>query len=517
MGLEMADREETEELIAGMVDNADGTHTPILARDVDKAITAIEASEKLLPDNVLHITHILHNLYSLEIDLEPLGDFAPNTMLPIKADGSVAITQGKFIVGFKEGEPPVEADLFLVGDGRLILGGETEPDYECNPVTLSIEDENGWHEATKEELGGIDPGSVWKATRPDGEAINLHTILSSLVLLMGIQAAYDNMAEEVQPKEPQFPRQEAIVPRVHTAPNDRLAHITGDAESCLTLYRDSSDPAQVSLTNPSSKEGGKFYSLVTFRDEDAAEITESHPMTAYDNLIANAVSTLWKAGNCVVTVQQVAETAGLNGKTDLSDVDNSLVKQSHTAVTIDTTHEDGWKGIKDGDKIENDVIDGHKLDLRRRFIRTRNGIQVLGYEILGLPVLQAHAEHIGQYISFPQVWLKTLGTGSGQRNTTNNVLIKQNVITWVRTLQNPKGKSNTPYHTYDALFAGTTITPSTKTKTRSKAKGYVLDILADLKNLGEVESFSERTHGRERQGVTVRVKQGSQKKSLNSH
>ena len=199
MGLEMADREETEELIAGMVDNADGTHTPILARDVDKAITAIEASEKLLPDNVLHITHILHNLYSLEIDLEPLGDFAPNTMLPIKADGSVAITQGKFIVGFKEGEPPVEADLFLVGDGRLILGGETEPDYECNHVTLSIEDENGWHEATKEELGGIDPGSVWKATRPDGEAINLHTILNSLVLLMGIQAAYDNMAEEIQP------------------------------------------------------------------------------------------------------------------------------------------------------------------------------------------------------------------------------------------------------------------------------------------------------------------------------
>lgn len=194
----MADNEEKEELLAGMVDNADGTHTPILARDVEKAIAAIGASEKLIPDNVLHITPILRNLCSLEIDLGPLGDFAPNTMLPIEADGSVAITQGKFIVGFEEGEPPVEADLFLVGDGRLAYSGETEPNYECSSVTLSIEDENGWHEATKEELGGIDPGSVWKATRPDGEAINLHTILSSLVLLRGIQAAYDNMAEEIQ-------------------------------------------------------------------------------------------------------------------------------------------------------------------------------------------------------------------------------------------------------------------------------------------------------------------------------
>lgn len=513
----MADREETEELLAGMVDNADGTHTPILARDVEKAIAAIGASEKLIPDNVLHITPILRNLCSLEIDLGPLGDFAPNTMLPIEADGSVAITQGKFIVWFKDERPPIEADLFFIGDGRLVYGSEAEPDYECSPVTLSIEDENGWHEATKEELGGIDPGSVWKATRPDGEAINLHTILSSLVLLRGIQAAYDNMAEEVQSKEPQFPRQEAIVPRVHTAPNDRLAHITGDAESCLALYREASDPQRVSLLNPQSKDGGKFYSLVSFRDEDAAEITESRPMTAYDNLIADAVSTLWKAGNHVVTVQQVAETAGLNGKTDLSGVDSSLVKQSHTAVTIDTTHEDGWKGIKDGDKIENDVIDGHKLDLRRRFIRTRNGTQMLGYEILALPVLQAHAEHVGQYISFPQVWLKTLGASSGQRNTTNNVLIKQNVITWVRSLQNPKGKSNTNYYMYDTLFAGTSITPDSKTNTRSRAKDYVLAVLADLENIGEVVKFSERTHGRERQGVTVWVKQGSPKKSPNSH
>ena len=195
----VADREETEGLLAGMVDNADGTHTPILAKDVEKAVAALRAGEKLLPDNVLHITPILHNLCSLEIDLEPLGDFAPNTMLPIEADGSVAITQGKFIVGFKDGEPPSEADLFLIGHSRLILGGETEPDYECNSVTLSIEDEDGWHDATKEELGGIDPGSVWQAIRPDGEAINFHTILSSLVLLRGIQAAYDNMAEEIQP------------------------------------------------------------------------------------------------------------------------------------------------------------------------------------------------------------------------------------------------------------------------------------------------------------------------------
>ena len=195
----VADREETEGLLAGMVDNADGTHTPILAEDVEKAVAALRAGEKLLPDNVLHIPPILHNLCSLEIDLEPLGDFAPNTMLPIEADGSVAITQGKFIVGFKDGEPPSEADLSLIGHSRLILGCETEPDYECNSVTLSIEDEDGWHDATKEELGGIDPGSVWQAIRPDGEAINLHTILSSLVLLRGIQAAYDNMAEEIQP------------------------------------------------------------------------------------------------------------------------------------------------------------------------------------------------------------------------------------------------------------------------------------------------------------------------------
>jgi hypothetical protein len=142
---------------------------------------------------------------------------------------------------------------------------------------------------------------------------------------------------------------------------------------------------------------------------------------------------------------------------------------------------------------------------------------MLGYEILALPVLQAHAEHIGQYVSFPQRWVKTLGAGSGQRSTTNNVLIRQNVIQWVVTLQNPKGKSNTNYYTYDTLFTGTSITPSTKTNTRSKAKDYILALLADLENEGAVAKFSERTHGRERQGVTVWVKQSTQKKSPNSH
>jgi hypothetical protein len=269
--------------VVGIVDHKDGTHTPIYAKDVEKAIGDLNASEKLLPDNVLHITPILHNLCSLEIDLEPLGDFAPNTMLPTEADGSVAITPGKFIVGFKEGESPLEADLFLVGDGRLVLGGETEPDYECNPVTLSIEDENGWHEATKEELGGIDPDSVWKAIRPDGEAINLHTIMSSLILLRGIQAAYDNMAQKRQ-KRPYYKSRmkDSRVEMTHTKAETRLFRISRKPEMNITAEEFDGRPISLGM--------GKLNTVTQLRvtDEtlDLAELEDraGKPLLSFTDL-----------------------------------------------------------------------------------------------------------------------------------------------------------------------------------------------------------------------------------------
>jgi hypothetical protein len=150
-------------------------------------------------------------------------------------------------------------------------------------VTLSIEDENGWHEATKEELGGIDPDSVWKAIRPDGEAINLHTIMSSLILLRGIQAAYDNMAQKRQ-KRPYYKSRmkDSRVEMTHTKAETRLFRISRKPEMNITAEEFDGRPISLGM--------GKLNTVTQLRvtDEtlDLAELEDraGKPLLSFTDL-----------------------------------------------------------------------------------------------------------------------------------------------------------------------------------------------------------------------------------------
>ena len=214
MGLEMADKEETRELtkpkrtlsgiavevadeIGASYDHDDGTTTPIKMRDIALAVEDMAAGRTLLPDNTFTVTAITKDLAFLDVNLAAIGDFNSDQLIPIGEGASV--TPGRFIVGFRDGENPSDAVLFFVG-GSHIVADKDEDKYECKKVQLVITDENDEdHELTQEDLHGVSPDNIWQARRPNGELVDLNSLLGGLIFLKGIQAAYDNMAEEIQP------------------------------------------------------------------------------------------------------------------------------------------------------------------------------------------------------------------------------------------------------------------------------------------------------------------------------
>jgi hypothetical protein len=246
----------------------------------------------------------------------------------------------------------------------------------------------------------------------------------------------------------------------------------------------------IAVLNVGKKNETYTYNSLSYDNEDVS-ITGRYEFTAYDRAIHNAVSSLYVAGNQMVTPAMVYRA--VNGMKEaetvspqsIEAVTNSLDKSRFMRLKVNFTEEAQLRGLK----IEEGEIEGNLLSADKIKIKS-GGSLTEAYKINRMPILYQYSQYTKQILSVP---FDLLDTKKATRNTEEIIPIKEYLIRRIEMMKHEKNISNKIV--YDTIFRkiGIEITSRNKTLVLRKAITAIMELWKKKKYIKDYKEYKEGT------------------------
>ena len=263
--------------------------------------------------------------------------------------------------------------------------------------------------------------------------------------------------------------------------------------------------------NVSGKNEGEVLAMLALTyegDGSALNVTTSRQITEFDKQVANAVASMFVAGNRVVSPAQVAEVVyGKKPcKSQIDAVDASLDKQMHTFVTIEGTGELRGRATADGSLTLK--LQGYMLPTRvLEYADMANGIHGKAYELLDAPIFYRHDKEVQQITAVPQRLIEAI---SKDVRMNERAVIIRGYLTERAARAKNAGKKATVAHkhiTYQKIYDRAGI--GEDRKERQRVRETVHKMLDAMVAEGFIKSWQEyqdaKTKGKAKTGVEIKV------------
>lgn len=313
-------------------------------------------------------------------------------------------------------------------------------------------------------------------------------------------SAYHVTRQEATDKDDELPRQDTARPRKRHDPKTKISRLIGRPESNAELYKVMGAP--LTVASRSERQRGITVEQAVAIEYMGAEgvIAEGREqLTQLDRQVHNAIISHYVAGNRVVSLMQICEFVyGHNKPTDEQRraVEECIDRQMWTKITIDMTEEATKHKLKHPELLTNFKLEGQMLTIRKITARAPNGKLIVGYQLMGEPILYTHAQVTGQILTYST---KLLQAPKGVNNTEKNMAIRQTLI---EEISRAKAGKRNRFMKYDTIYKDSGQVPNGRTE-RSRQNKVVRGYLDKFKEAGEILDWEERKEGRKITGFEV--------------
>lgn len=330
---------------------------------------------------------------------------------------------------------------------------------------------------------------------PDDDIPTFRNNIENLTnYLQSVDDNTENVSEVMTEVMSQLKKLTTVLPTKYYMPN---AKVVND----IIKYNDNTDVTLRVNKNSSIKEVFAYYSL-TYSDEN---MSISKNLTSYDREVNNSITSLFLAGNAVITPTQIVRcmlgmTASENvSPNQIADTITSVNRLRTTIVTIDATEQiKHLKAKLDGKEITKYVYNDNILNMRGEMIQA-GGKEVFGYIVKEVPILYEYSRNIGQVIAVDP---KLLDTRSATKNTTSIISIKGYLIRRISTMKNVKTLNQSNHILYSTIFENAGIEVNDKSQLK-RYRDSIKKILTEWIKDDFIVSFSDYKSGKSIVGIEI--------------
>lgn len=261
-------------------------------------------------------------------------------------------------------------------------------------------------------------------------------------------------------------------PENYIFPNDKISN-------CLTELTIDGEEQPVRELSIDAKK--KVISYITFDFDEVAKATDLSEFTLnfneFDKQVQDAVVSLMKAGNIIITAQQIYRT--LTGNSGARMTENwatniHLSMNKFNSVRVTANLEDAAKIYP---KLEiNKIIDQeHLMDFKKVTVETKNGTTITGYKMYAYPILYTIADLKGLVGCFD---MKLLENGK-TTNSIDNTELKIYLLKRINAMKHATTKMRNSILLETLYNALSRTTQKEKRTTRENTEKLLLQFVAD--------------------------------------
>lgn len=279
-----------------------------------------------------------------------------------------------------------------------------------------------------------------------GDYSKWHELIEGFIQTYG----RDNIPEEIQTELEQLPNIAAIRTKNVDFALDKI-------NTSWKLFAEEETDGQLAFrfdttAADKSKQALILFSIDFADFEDNVRITRK--LLPFDQRVYIAVDALFKAGNDIITVQQIYAAMGKNGtagKSDKEKIDEAMTKLMAAHITIDNTQE-----IQANYKYPHVVVDTQMLNIKRVRAIVNGQLVDSAYQLLDEPVLMSFARGRKQVTTIDRKLL-----ASPLSATSENILIEDYLIERISKAASGHGKKTILLNT---LYEQANISTTNRTK-----------------------------------------------------
>lgn len=268
-----------------------------------------------------------------------------------------------------------------------------------------------------------------------------------------------------------------------------LIHGLSKVSSSITKVQNNQG---VAIRVSSDKEAKEVRELLTL-DYEADGVSICRPISNFDMAVHDAVASLWRAGNRVMTARQVAKVyTGREkpGQVIVKKIEESYDRQRRTFVRIDFTEAlRGRPAEFDGEPVTSGYRETYMLKADKGVIETANGRREVGYVLDEPPIIYYHDQTLNQITAYPAKLVRAISAGVS--STESNVMLRRCLM---ERIQKARHGSTNDHIRYEAMaeYAGVDITNRTARKRFIGAAWAYLDALTSE---GFIDGWHEYADG----------------------
>lgn len=282
-------------------------------------------------------------------------------------------------------------------------------------------------------------------------------------------------------------------PEHYIFPNDKINNM---------LTGCSIDGEEQPIIELTTKTGKNVTSYITLDFDEAAKNTDLSEFTLnfneFDKQVLDAVVSLMKAGNEIITAQQIYRT--LIGNKDkrttdtwIEDIRRSMRKFNSVRVTANL--KDATKIYPKLKEIESIVSQERLMEFKQVTVKTKNGTEITAYQLFAYPILYTIADLKGLVGCFDIKLLENSKTTDSKENTELKIYL-------LKRINAMKHGMNTSI-LFDTLYkALDRQTEQNQRTTRANAEKLLLQFKADK----IIKDFSIEKNGKKATRIIITIK-----------
>lgn len=290
----------------------------------------------------------------------------------------------------------------------------------------------------------------------------------------------------------------SIVPKTHIKPNNKLAN---------KITKDIAETSEIELVVSNKKAKKEVSTKVMLNYENKnVQMSSSFKFTPYDREVYDGVTTLFEAGNNIVTPSMVYRA--MNGLTEteyikpeaILKIKESIDKSRFIKTLIDYTDEAKMYNHT----IDKTTYEGYLLACNKITVEA-GGIKQEAYKLLDKPILYEYAQISGQIISVP---INLLNTKDTIYSTEEVIIIRGYLLRQIEWMKNDNSNRSTNI-TYQSIYEELEIFEDAFSDKKAykektfKIRNHAKSILKSWKIQNYINSFEEYKDGRQIKGIQI--------------
>lgn len=291
----------------------------------------------------------------------------------------------------------------------------------------------------------------------------------------------------------------SILPKKHTKPNNKLANkITKNLMNEGTI--------ELVINNKKAKKEVTTKVMLNYEDDNVQLISRAK-FTAYDREVYDGVTTLYEAGNEIVTPAMIYRA--MNGLTEteyiqpeaLLKIKESIDKSRFIRTVIDYTDEAKLYH----QEVDKTIYEGYLLNCEKINVEA-GGKELEAYKLMRKPILYEYAQISGQIISIP---INLLNTKDTVNSTEDVTIIRGYLLRQIEWMKHERSKRDTNI-TYQGIYEELEVYKKDFDKRAYenkiiKIRKHVKAILESWKIQNYINYFEEYKDGRQIKGVKINL------------